>query len=377
MHDPRIDRLADLITGYSLGLTPGRCVRLAGEECGAPLLLSLYLSALRRGAHPYVELDLDGILEIRLQEGSDGQLEHVPPAAWRETESADAWVTVWSECNTKGLSNAPPEKFGRYAAARRPLSRRYWERIDAGEAAWCGTLFPTQAHAQDAELPLEEYERFVFRACHVEDDHDPAAFWRSTSAELGARARELEAVRELRVVGPDTDLRLGVEGRHWMAADGRLNMPDGEVFTSPVETVTEGEIRFALPMVYEGREVEDIRLRFAGGEVVEASARQGNELLQSLLELDGARVLGEVAFGLNYEIDRLTRNILFDEKIGGTMHFALGFGFPACGTRNEAAQIHWDLICDLRKEGEVYADGELVWRAGRFLSKPEGGGSDD
>jgi aminopeptidase len=147
-------------------------------------------------------------------------------------------------------------------------------------------------------------------------------------------------------------------------------MPDGEVFTSPVETETEGEIRYTFPAVYHAREVEDVRLRFEGGRVVQAEAVRGNDYLQSLLEMDsGARVLGELAFGLNYEIDRFTRNILFDEKIGGTMHLALGSGFPQTGGQNTSG-LHWDMICDLRHEGEVYADGELIWKNGRFLAEP-------
>jgi aminopeptidase len=191
------------------------------------------------------------------------------------------------------------------------------------------------------------------------------------SVELNARARELESFRELRVVGPDTDLRFVVDGRTWLAADGRLNMPDGEIFTSPVETETEGEIRFTFPAIFSGRAVEDVRLRFEGGRVVAAEAASGDDYLQSLLDMDeGARTLGEAAFGLNYEIDRFTRDILFDEKIGGTLHFALGSSFKRLGGRNESA-LHWDMICDLRDGGEVYADGELVWKAGRFLREPQ------
>lgn len=367
MQDPRVDRLADLLTGYSLALAPGQVVRLDGEECAAPLLLALYRSALLVGAHPYTNLEPEGVFEVLLAEGSDAQLERLAPSAWQEIEELDAYVTIWSERNTKGLSSVPPDRLGHRLAARKDHSRRRRERMATGELRWCGTLFPTEAHAQDAEMTLEEYERFVFGACHVQEAGDASAHWRATSASLTARAAELGAVRELRVLGPDTDLRLGVAGRRWLPAEGRSNMPDGEIYTSPLETATQGEIRFAFPAVYEGREAEDVRLRFDGGEVVRAEARLGNDYLQSLLAQDGARVLGEVAFGLNYEIDRFTRNILFDEKIGGTMHFALGFGFPETGSEHLTAGIHWDMICDLREEGEVYADGELIWRAGRFL----------
>ena len=215
-------------------------------------------------------------------------------------------------------------------------------------------------------MSLGAYEDFVYSACHVDED-DPAAHWRLVAASLRNQADELESVRELRIVGPDTDLVVGVGGRKWIAADGRYNMPDGEVFTSPVEDATEGEIRYTFPAIYHGREVEDIQLRFEGGRVVEAEAARGDDYLNTLLAMDdGARILGEVAFGLNYEIDRFTRNILFDEKIGGTMHLALGSAFPQAGGSNTSG-LHWDMICDLRADGEVYADGELVWKAGRFL----------
>jgi aminopeptidase len=239
--------------------------------------------------------------------------------------------------------------------------------MSAGDLGWLGVLFPTEAHAQDAQMSLAEYERFVFRACHVEEPGDPVAHWQGVRDELGARAEALSEARELRIVGPGTDLTLGVEGRRWQAADGRYNMPDGEVYTSPLETVTEGEISFVFPALFHGREVADIKLRFEGGEVVSAEASRGREYLDAMLEIDdGARRLGEVAFGLNYEIDRFTQNTLFDEKIGGTMHVALGAAFQDLGGLNESG-LHWDLVCDLREDGEVYADGELVWRAGRFL----------
>jgi aminopeptidase len=367
--DPRVERLAALIVDYSLELEEGQVVRIDGFDVAERLALALYRAALEAGAHPYTNLGVTGLLELLLEHGSEEQREFLSPVQWQEVETIDALVTIWSEANTRSLSRIEPSRHAGYIAAHRRLSNRRWERIAQGDMRWCGTLFPTHGHAQEAEMSLEEYERFVFAACHVHED-DPAAHWRGVSRTLRARAEELGSVRELRIVGPDTDLRLGVEGRTWLAADGRYNMPDGEVFTSPLETETEGEIRYTFPAVYHGREVEDIRLRFAEGRVVSAEAASGDAYLQSLLDMDaGARVLGEVAFGLNYEIDRFTRNILFDEKIGGTMHLALGSGFPQTGAQNTSG-LHWDMICDLREDGEVYADGELVWKAGRFLAEP-------
>src|SRR5438445_6638727 len=371
MTDPRVAKLANLLVNYSLELKPGQVVRIDAGEVAAPLVRELYRETLRAGANPRTRIEVDGVDVIALQESSDEQLTFVSEMDRFEVEQLDAVLTIWGDRNTRALSQADPQRMSRRIASRRKLTNRFWERIDEGKASWVGTRFPTEAHAQDAEMSLEEYEDFVYGACHVRVDEDPVAHWREVSLELNRRARELDALTELRVVGPDTDLTFNVGGRDWLARDGRVNMPDGEIFTSPVETATEGEIRFTFPAIFQGRGVEDVRLRFTEGRVVKAEARTGNDYLQSLLDMDeGSRVLGEAAFGLNYEIDRFTRDILFDEKIGGTLHFALGSSFKQLGGRNESG-LHWDLICDLRDEGEVYADGELVWKTGRFLREPQ------
>jgi aminopeptidase len=372
VRDPRLDRLGELIAGYSLDLQPGEIVRIEGDEVAEPLLYALYRAALRRGANPYLQVGMDRLSELKVSEGSDEQVAFVSQLEWDELEQLDAVATVWAERNTRSFTNADSERYGRYLSARRALSRRGWERIAAGDLRWCGTLQPVAAYAQDAEMSIEEYEDFVYAACHVTGEDDPVEHWRGVSAELRQHAARLEQVRELRIVGPDTDLTVGVASRKWQTADGRSNMPDGEVFTSPVESETNGEIRFGFPGVFEGREVADVRLRFEGGRVVSSEASRGAEFLRSLLQMDdGAAVLGELAFGLNYEIDRFTRNILFDEKIGGTIHVALGSSFSELGGLNDS-KLHWDLICDLRAEGEVYADGEIVWKQGRFLNGSDG-----
>ncbi len=370
MSDPRVAKHADLLVNYSLELKPGQVVRIDGTTVASPLVAEIYRHALRAGAHPRTRVEVEGLDVIALREASDEQLSFISEMERFEVENLDALVTIWADRNTRSLTQADPQRVSRRMASRRQLINRYWERIDAGQAKWVGTRFPTHAHAQDAEMSLPEYEEFVYGACHVRADEDPVAHWRRMSVELNAHARELESARELRIVGPDTDLRLNVEGRSWLAADGRLNMPDGEIFTSPVETETEGEIRFSFPAIFHGRSVEDVRLRFEGGRVVAAEAKTGNDYLRSLVGMDeGSGILGELAFGLNYEIDRFTRDILFDEKIGGTVHVALGSSFKKLGGRNDSG-LHWDLICDLRADGEVYADGELVWKAGRFLHEP-------
>jgi aminopeptidase len=368
--DPRLARLSRLITGYSLELEPGKILRIDTPAVSIPLAVELYRAALEVDAYPYVNVELEELTEVLVREGTDEQLEFISPVAEKEVDSVDAIATIWAEENTRALSSAPPEKHQRLIAATRELTRRRWARISAGELRWCGVLFPTPAHAQDAGMALRDYERFVYRACHVEEEGDPVAHWLATRDELTRRAGQLGRARELRILGPDTDLRVVVEGRAWEVADGRYNMPDGEVYTSPVESETEGHIRFTFPALFQGREVHDIRLSFEGGAVVAAEAARGGSFLDAVLDLDqGARMLGEVAVGMNYEIDEFTSNTLFDEKIGGTVHVALGAAFKELGGRNESA-LHWDLVCDLRTEGEILADGEPVWRAGRFLEAP-------
>ena len=370
MRDPRIDRLGRLIAEYSLELGEGDVLRIDGTELASHHMLALMRAALARGAHPYTNVTPNGLDELLVAEGSDEQLRFVSPIQWNEIERVDAVVRFWSDANTRAFTRADPERHALHLSTRRDVSRRLLERAAAGEARWCGTLVPTHAFAQDAGMSLSEFEDFVYGALHCADGEDPVVYWRRRERELQEVAGGLAEVRELRITGPDTDLTVGGEGRRGRTASGRRNLPDGEVFTSPLETRTEGTIRFAVPSIHQGVEVEDVRLRFEDGRVVEFDAARGRDHLAAMLDTDdGARVLGEVAFGLNYEIDRFTRNILFDEKIGGTMHLALGAGFKQAGGGNSSA-LHWDMICDLREGGEVYADGELVWRSGAFLAEP-------
>ena len=369
MIDPRYERLAELVLDHSLELKPGQVVRIEADAVAAPLIVPLHREAIKRGAHAYTAVDLSGLTELLVGHGSEEQVSFVSPIELREMERIDAAISIWSETNTRSFSRADTERRQRQLAAARQVAIKRRDRVSRGEMRWCGTLCPTDAHAQDAGMSLDDYEDFVFRACHVLDD-DPVGHWQAVGEKLQARAVELGSVRELRIVGEDTDLTVTVEGRAWRASCGLHNIPDGEVYTSPVETGINGTIRFGFPAVYGGREVDDVRLRIEGGRVVAAEAAGGDAYLQALLGIDeGARGVGEVAFGLNYEIDRFTRNILFDEKIGGTMHLALGMGFGDLGGENRSA-LHLDLICDLRREGEVFADGESIWRTGRFLHEP-------
>jgi aminopeptidase len=366
MADPRVERLAAVLVAYSVDVQPGEVVTIEAPLAAKPLIVELYRQVLRAGGHPVPRVKLGRAPELFYAEASGDQLDWLTPAFRGVNESSDVRIIVEAEENTKSLSGVDPEVQARVSRARMAVRNRYLERAADGELKWVLTAFPTEAAAQDADMSLSEYEEFVYGAGRLFED-DPVASWRAFADHAHAAKRYLEGVRELRVVAEGTDLTLAVEGRTWEPSVGRENFPDGEVFTAPLETRVDGVVRFTYPAVYQGREVQDVELRFAGGEVVDSSASHGLDFLRAMIAMDeGSKRLGEFAFGLNDGIDRFTRNILFDEKIGGTVHLALGTSYPETGGLNRSG-LHWDLICDLRSGSEVFADGEVVYRDGRFL----------
>ena len=370
MADPRHRRLAEVLVGFSTRVAPGELVLIEGAVTAAPLVHEIYRSVLRAGGHPLTRIWVEGLgspPEIVLREASDAVLDRVEPAFVDALDQCDVRIAAYGEWNTRELTGIDSARQARWGRARQEVRDRFLQRAADGEVRWTLTEYPTQASAQDAERSLPDWEDFVYAAGFL-DKEDPVAEWQSFGAELERVAAFLNGVEELRIVGEETDLRVGVGGRTWIASKGHENVPDGEVFTGPVETSVEGTIRFSFPGVFNGREVTDVRLRFEAGEVVEATAARGQDFLREMVGMDeGARRVGEFAFGLNYAIGDFSKNILFDEKIGGTVHLALGTGYPETGSLNRSA-LHWDLICDLRGGSEVFADGEVVYRDGRFLA---------
>jgi aminopeptidase len=369
--DTRLEKLADVVVGYSTEVRPGDVIRIEGSPSTTPLLRELYRAAIRAGGHPEPTLIVEEAFEALLDEGADEQVSWVPLDSRWALEYGDVWITLHGPENTKHLSGVDAAKMVRHVRAREPYQDRYMERAARGEFRWMYCGFPTQASAQAAGMSLPQFERLVFGAALL-DAEDPVAAWRSFGERLDRIADFLQGVDELRVVGEDTDLTLGVEGRTWLRAGGKSNLPDGEVFTGPVETSVEGTIRFTFPAIVRGRQAEGVRLRFEGGEVVEATARSGEGFLREMIAMDdGARRVGEFAFGLNDAVTEYTGSLLLDEKIGGTVHLALGRSVPGTGGENTSA-LHWDMVCDLRRGGEVYADGELVYRDGVFVNGAAG-----
>lgn len=366
MIDPRVETVAKILVDYSVDVQPEQLIRINGAPEGAPLILAVYQKALERGAHPSLQLGLEEAEELLYTYASNDQLDFVPPFMKQVIEQIDVNIAIWTDMNTKRLTNADPAKQSRRAAAMRPLSDRMLERAAKKELRWTGTFYPTQAFAQDAEMSLREFEDFVYKACLVHEP-DPVNAWKTISRKQQRIVDWLNKGKQIHVIGPDTDLRLEVTGRPWINCDGHENFPDGEIFTGPIEDSVNGYIRYTYPACAYGREVEDVRLQFKDGKVIKATAAKNEKFLSKMLETDnGARYVGEFSFGTNYGIQRFTKNTLFDEKIGGTIHLALGKGYPESGSRNESA-IHWDMVCDLRNDGEVQVDGTLFLKDGRIL----------
>jgi aminopeptidase len=365
MADPRHTRLAQVLVHYSLAIKPGEKLQLTASPLAEPLVKAVYREAVRAGAHVHPQIMLPQLREIFLREATDEQLTYISELDKLEVEYFDAELYIIADENTKNLSGIDPKRSAIRAAARQPLGQRQDEREVAGEYRWCVTLFPTQAHAQDAGLSLDEYADFVFNAGLLDQD-DPVAGWLRVRDEQQRICDYLMKHDQIHIVAPDVDITYRVGGRTWVNADGRVNFPDGEVFSAPHEDSVNGAVRFTYPAIYGGNEVEDVRLVFRDGVVTESSASRGVDFLNAMLDMDaGARRLGEVAFGTNYGITRFTRELLFDEKIGGTMHMALGQSYGTCGGKNESG-LHWDMVCDLT-QGTVYADGELCYENGRFV----------
>jgi aminopeptidase len=359
------DRWADILVDYSTEVKRGDTVAVSGGVAAEPLLRAIYRAALQRGAHTVLIPSFTEAQTDLFRIASDEQLQWISPSERWAREEATVTIDVLASTNTRALTAIDPARQTIWNRARTELREIAAQRAARGERRWSLTIYPTAAFAQDADMATDEFASFLAAACML-DRPDPVAAWRQLSERQARMIDWLEKRSDIHIAAPATDLRLSVAGRVWINSDGKRNFPSGEVFTGPVEDSAEGHVHFTFPVVTQGREIADIRLRFEGGVVVDASASKNEDYLIQTLDTDpGARRLGEFAFGTNDGIDRWTRNILLDEKIGGTVHMALGSGYPETGSTNRSA-IHWDLICDLRTSGEATADGELVLREGRY-----------
>jgi len=353
--DPRVEKLAEILVDYSVGVSKGDVVMVGTDVDGAPLAKAVYRRVMQRGGFPRLKVYLPEVTRIYFEEASDEQIGTLLPIDMDEYKASQCLIRISAPANLAETANVEPGK----QSARRRTMKPVTNWIMGGKVRWCGCNFPCNALAQKAEMSLEEYEDFVYGATNVD--------WAALSREQEAIKQLFDGGRQVHLIGEGTDLTFSIEGRPGVNCDGHYNMPDGEVFYSPVEHSAEGYITFSYPAIYMDREVEEVRLTFSQGKVVEARAAKNEEFLLKMLDTDpGARRIGEFGIGTNHGITKFTRDILFDEKIGGTIHLALGQSYPEAKGENDSA-IHWDMIADLRRGGEIQVDGRTVQRDGKFL----------
>ena len=366
MRDQRADALAEILVRYSTRVERGDVCVIQAPTTAEPLVQAVYEEVLRARGLPVMQLAPESAAPAFYDLASDEQLDWVPPPARWAAESADVRIAVMADANPRELSGVDPKRQSRVQRARKPLMETSMRRSAAGEHRWALTLFPTHAYAGEAGMSLSAYEDFYYAAC-LATDPDPVTAWRRQSDEVNRLAEWMQGREEVRITAPGTDVTLNVAGRRFIPCVGEHNMPDGELFTGPVEDSASGEVSFSFPATYGGREVAGVRFRFEEGRVVDASAERGEEFLLETLDTDdGARRLGELGIGTNYGISTGTKEILLDEKIGGTVHMAIGMSYPETGGVNDSA-VHWDMVCDLRGGGSITVDGEELQRDGRFV----------
>ena len=365
MTDIRLQRLADVLVNYSTAIQPGEWVGILGDVVALPALREVYAAVIRAGGNPALMLTDEQMTRTFLRESNDDQLAWLNPSEGLYYEQADAYIRVGSSQNTRAMTSIPAGRMRQWQAARRPWLETRLNRAATGDFKWVGTWFPNEASAQEANMSLEEYEDFLYGAAFC-DREDPIGAWRALSAMQQRKVDWLAGKQQVVCKGPNIDLTLSIAGRAFLNSDGHHNMPCGEVFTGPVEDSANGWVRFSYPSIVGGRAVAGIELRFEDGRVGEASAKEKEELLFAQLDADaGSRYLGEFAIGTNFGIQQFTGNILFDEKIGGTIHMAIGAGYPETGSVNRSS-VHWDMICDMRTDSTITIDGDLFYQNGQF-----------
>jgi len=369
--DPRVSKFAKVLVEHSARVVSGDRILLEGTTAAEPLLRELYIQILEKGGHPHMMVALPGMMpfsqdEMYLTYAKDTQLDFVPTFYKLAYDQFEGRIRVHSATNTHGSTNIDPAKLQRRSKALSAVTEAQFRRGGDGSFKWVTTLYPTDGYAQDANMSLKEYEDFVFGAVHANED-DPTAFWKGVETKQQSAVDFMKGKSQVILRGPNVDLTLSVKGRTFMNSFGTYNMPDGEIYTGPVEESVNGWVKFTYPANYGGTSVEGAELTFSNGRVVTAKAEKNQAFLLKTLDTDtGSRSLGEFAIGTNFDIQQFTGNILFDEKIGGSFHMALGAGYPETGSKNKSA-IHWDMICDMRKDAEILVDGELFYKDGQFV----------
>ncbi len=360
-------KYADVLVNYSTKVKKNDLVIIKTQSYLAePLIKEIYRAVLKNGAHPVVRCSFESLSEIFIKNADDNQLNYIDEMSKIEFEKADKIISIGAPLNVKSMANANSDKMAKRSKATRELSRTMLKRSEKGELNWVIADFPTQALSQEAKMSLDEYEEFLINSCYL-DLENPVQKWIEIGQEQKRIISKLNGTKKLHITGEKTDITFSVENRLWISCDGINNFPDGEIFTSPVEDSAEGEIYFDFPAIYRGNQADKIHLKLKEGRVIEASAQTGEDFLNSMLNMDeGSRLVGEIAIGTNERIKNVTGNILFDEKIGGSVHMALGASYPETGGKNVSG-LHWDIIKNMKNNSCIYADDKLIYKDGRFV----------
>ncbi|MFC1753773.1 aminopeptidase [Thermoproteota archaeon] len=355
MVDPRVRKLAEILVNYSVKIKKGDVVEISCGPKARPLVLELTKLILKKGAAPLLRCGMPGFSHIFYKYAPESVLRRKPKIAMYEAKNVDAWISIGTDYNTRELSDVDPRKM----AIRSNATKKVSDYV-VNNDNWIYLMYPTPALAQDAELSFEDFEDFVYEACIVD--------WKKEAKRQTKMVNLLNRTKKVRIKHKDADLTFSIDGKKAVKCCGTRNMPDGEVFTEPVKKSVNGFIRYSFPAIKGGREVDGIRLEFKNGRVINATADKNQPYLREMLKLDsGAKYLGEFGIGLNYNIQRFVKQILFDEKIGGTIHLALGRAYKDTGGENKSA-LHWDMIKDMRKGGQVFFDDKLVMENGKWKS---------
>jgi len=367
MSDPRIQKLAKIMTGYSLKVKPGQQVHLQTSPLADEFNLAFIEEVTKAGGYVFASNAIPGAAEAFLKHASNRQLDSVSPVNKLIVDTFDARMVVDANANTRALAGIDPKKIARFRKSGAPMFKTMLQRMEKKQFAWCMTLYPTNAQAQEANMSLHDYREFVYEAGML-NSKDPVAKWKAEAVKQKKLINWLKGKNKVVLKGSDIDLTFSIKGRSFISAAGGTNFPDGEIFTSPVENSVNGWVRFKYPALFGGQEIENIELWFENGKVVQEKAARNQELLTSQLNTDeGARILGEWGIGTNYNIKKFTKNMLFDEKLGGTIHLAMGLGFGEAGGKNTSG-LHWDMLCDMSKS-EITVDGKLFYKNGKPIIK--------
>ena len=368
MKDPRLENLAKILVNYSTKVKKNDKVIIRGstlEPVAAPLVLEIYREVLKAGGFPHLYMNLENQRYIFLTEASDHQLLQPDLVGKMLVEEFDVEIKICSSSNTRVMSSIKPEKWQLLGQAYKDLSETWRNRTASEDLRWVYTMYPTHAYAQDADMSLIEFADFIFSTTHADSDN-PIEYWEMVGRKQQEYVDWFAGKEKVKIIGEGIDLDMSIKDRTFINCCGQENMPDGEIYTGPVEESVNGVVKFSYPCIWSGVEVNGVELTFEKGKVIKARADKNEDFLLGRINTDdGASYIGEFGIGTNYQIDRFTRNMLFDEKIGGTIHLALGSGYPDSGSKNKSV-IHWDLLTDMRNGGKIIVDDELIYESGEF-----------